>query len=598
MIKQCSKFISDTPIDAGLYDVGGLHYNNVCFNRALISMGANNSLELIDNFTPAGEYLGQIITNATDFYMPKGSYFWDETQWILLDTSQIKTILLATPSDPPGTTIGELRYNESSTVPTGLIYWNNTQWQGLEFNKPFVTTVQDCFENSLNNEICADYEIQKDKIFFGEYDKFYTNILIAQFPIIPSKEFKKYPNERFKINNARLGYSTFETNRLSKNTQNDIHTEAEWNIPNVYVENKFERISNYVRSGFSIQAMVDLEIKTPQTSDDNDDKVFIEKIIPLRPEDAKNSFYSNLAMTVEDSILKISNVNSTNTNAENSNINWLLMGFKIGDEFKIISGENIGTYSVFYVSSSQIQLTGGSPTFSGDSNIQIEHIYTDVYWQTETNEGFTISNLDNSNLYPNLFYSIKTNLLRWQKYLNTACKFHKDKILKNLYFRNNPAVVINGIIDKGDVKITDLSTPILTPFCYDLEVYSSFEDILNLMGVLKNDRGYVRCYDINGTEIYGYIQDLDYTWKTGSLKLKLEEKDLQNCSVEGANIQLVSIGDMNLIKGFSGLSICNDANTILTSIGDEKLVFIYSTSINGETNGVKTIGNETLGFGY
>jgi hypothetical protein len=50
VVKQCSKFINNLPIEAPIFDVGGEHYDNVCFNRALLSIKANNSLELIDSF--------------------------------------------------------------------------------------------------------------------------------------------------------------------------------------------------------------------------------------------------------------------------------------------------------------------------------------------------------------------------------------------------------------------------------------------------------------------------------------------------------------------------------------------------------------------
>lgn len=531
MIKQCSKFINDLPIDADIYDVGGEHYDNVCFNRALLSIKTSNSLALEGDTLPEGN-LGDVITNTDATYLPLGMYFWNGTQWINLSTHVINNVSLISNVYPVGS-VGDVIFNTNTSVyPNGLCYWNGDAWIGLEYSRPFVTTTKDCLENAMTLENCADYEILQERIFVGKYNDYYTNNELDAFLIEPSRDFKQYDNERFKVNNFKLGYDTYETFRLSKSTANDIHTTSEWFPPNIYVENKFDRSIKYIRSGYSAQAMVDLEIKTPQTAYENDDKVFIVKLVPL-PNDTQFNESVTLNMSVVNGQLIIANRDS-NTPDDAVSINWNMLGLTIGQNFSIASGENNGDYIVSSFTSSLLTLTpmsGTNPTFNGDSFIQIKFNYIGVNYQTKTHEGYNIvNNLENPYKYPNLDYTIRRNMINWENYIASMCLFHQDKKVKNLFFKNNPPLVTQQATtdpiytEKADIEISSLPIPILSTQIYDFEIFADFQRVLDLMSNIKEDRGFIRCLHISGRIIKGYIKELDYTWKSGSLKLKLEEK--------------------------------------------------------------------------
>ena len=531
VLKQCSKFYNDLPVNAPIFDIGGEYYNNACWNRALISMQTSNSLDLISITEPNGE-TGQVINNTNiNGTLALGLYFWNGTNWIKLDDASIPNLSLTSETTPSGT-LGELINNtNNSIIPFGLCYWNGTSWQGLEYTKPFITSFEDAFSKSMTIEICGDYEIKNDEIFVGEYQDFYTNNEIAQFTIIPSEEFLKINNDRFLINNIKFGFDTYDTNRLTQNSAKDIFTQAEWNNPNQFVENKFDRSIKYIRSGVTAQVMVDLETNTPQTANENDDKVFINSIVPL-PTGQYFEEQITLLMQTFNGQVQILN-KSLNQSTSDVIINWLNLGLNVGDSFQIVSGDNSGTYTVASITQTILTLNpvGFTPTFTGDSNIKIKFFYTGIIWQTETNQIVNVvSGLDAADKYPNLNYSLRRIFERWKPYFASANLYHQNGKIRNLKFVNNPTlksqIGTDPILEeKGDVLVSDLGTPIITSTIYKLTTTCSFIDFLNYLNAYKVNRGFVRCWNSNAKKIIlGYAQEPKYTWATKQLELTLEEK--------------------------------------------------------------------------
>lgn len=530
VLKQCSKFINATPIDAVQYDVNGEHYNNACWNRALLSMQTNNTLTLISETNPIGQTIGDIVHNdINNGVMAIGYYFWNGTQWISLNGNITELSLVSSTS--PTANQGDLIFNTNHNVsPVGLCFWNGSSWQGLEYSRPFITNIEDAFGSSMNIETCSDYEVQKDKIYFGAFNDFYQNTEIANFIVAPDKGFKESKNEKFKINNAKFEYETYDTNRFSESNSEDIHTSAEFDIPNKKSENKFERTIKYIRSGQTAQILIDTEISKPSTAYENDEKVFINTITPLPP-GSFNTIQDTLFLSVENGLLKILNRKSDGS-ADGIIINWISLGLSVGAQFEIINGASVDHYTVYSVTNSEIKLSpiGFVPTANGDYFITMKFYYNDVYWQTETNERVTvISGLNNPNKYPNLYYTLKRTYLKWGSYFRTASPKVSGKVLKKLKFWNNTTlktqIGTNAIVSEpADIVVDDLNQQIIIDTIFDFEIYASFSEVLNLLDTIKNVRGFIRCLHIDGRIIKGFIQELDYTWKSGSLKLKLEEK--------------------------------------------------------------------------
>ncbi len=531
--KQCIKFINETPLIAPAFDIGGEHYNNACYNRALLSMNTNNSLVLIAPDNPIGQELGDVVNNPIDNgVMHVGFHFWNGTNWIPLD-SNITEISLVSNILPAGTE-GQLIFNtNTSVIPTGLCFWNGDSWQTIEYSRPFLTTFEDAFANSMSIEAFADYEIQEDNISVLEFKDYYRNVEVASFLVPPSKDFKEYRNDRFKLNNGKLGYETYDTNRQSENTSEDIHTSLELNIPNVQSFNKFDKQIKYIRSGQTAQIMVDLQTSKPATAYENDEKVFINSIVELPEEDRNGTIGMTMFQQYDSALnqLHIWNMASDGS-IDTVTFTWIEIGISVGDNFEITSGTNAGSFTVVSLTNSELILSpiGFTPTFSGDQFINIKYYFSKVFWQTETNERVTIiSGLNNFDNYPNLYYSLKRTALKWGSFFRTASSNYQDKILKKLKFWNNPKLISSylgdELVESADINISDLDQQIITDMVYELEIFASFSDVLNLMNTMRTTRGFIRCLHIDGRIIKGYCRkSLDYTWKTGSLKLKIEEK--------------------------------------------------------------------------
>lgn len=393
---------------------------------------------------------------------------------------------------------------------------------------PFITT----FKETMGSveEVCGDFEIQKDEIYVGQFDDFYRNEEIGVFQIIPSKEYKESWNERFKLNSFSFGYKTFEQNRDTENTKEDVHTESSWIIPNDFVQNKKDIKLDFVRSGFSQQVAVDLEINKPSTSDDNDDKIYIQDIIPL-PEDSFGEFGAILSNRWIDGKLQLLNRSLTGS-ADDVTINWNLLGITLGGNFYINEGSNIGTYTVTGITPIILTLTPVTSVtnIDGDAYVKLKWFYEDILYQIRTDEGFTIvEGISTPQFFPNLLYTIRINMIHWESYINTACFWQKGKQIVNSFFKNNvPLKTQFGdgtiYIENAPIEIDSLKPKILTPKIIELECVAEFVDMMDLIEQYKTKRGFVRCYDMKGKLIKGFIQSLAYVWRTNSLKLKLEEK--------------------------------------------------------------------------
>jgi len=533
MIKQCSKFINDTPVVAPDFDLGGDHYDNVCYGRSLLNQKTSNSLSLINDTTPAGTEIGEVVQNTNNTItgiLPIGLYFWNGSNWIALGTD-ITDISLTDSSTPAGAFEGDLAYNTNEDVnPFGLCWWNGSNWISIQYNRPFITTAQDCFENAMTIETCSDYEIQQSRIIFRKYPNFYTNTEIASFEFDPDKGYKVYPNPKFTINNIKLGFDTFETNRLSKNTANDIHTEAEWYNPNTKVENKFERTVKYIRSGYSAQVMIDVNTQTPATAIDTDDKVFISKLVPLPP-NSSITRSAKLHITIDDGKVKISN-RQGDGETNDFVFAWDELGLTVGDQFKMLAGQNIGTYIIVSFTPAEIVLlpVAFTPAFEGDAFITFKYYLTGILWQTATDEGYSlIEGIENPTRYPNLDYSLRHIFDNWAQYFGSANIFHPDKKIKKLRFKNNPALKtqkIGGPLLKEteDIPNSSLPTPILGANCHDIEIPVSYGQMLDIMNTYLDECGFFRFFTLSGEVVLGYPQDTNYTWKSGRYAPKLEEK--------------------------------------------------------------------------
>lgn len=433
LIKQASKFTGNLPINAPLFDVGGLHYKNVVFSKKMVSQ------------------------NVTTFN----------------------------------------------------------------------TTPKEVFESV--NMLNCDFEINSDVIDILHENDFYENVEIGVFNIAPDYNISQSFNDRFMLNKFRYSFDTFEQDRDTVGSSNAFHTDAEFRLLNENVENVKEVKNKLVLDPYATQEMVNLEIDKPTTSTSEDDKIYFENYTELAP-NSFGTFGSRLALQGVDGQLQILNQPS---DATNNVINWLTLGFGVGSVVTITYDGNTSDWNVIEINSTVLTLTpviGFVSDFSEDAFIVIKYFYTDVAYQTRTNQGFTlVDGLDNASNISNLFYSIKRNMSYFGTQLATALMYAKKDII-NAYFKNNPTLVTQlttettPVVENAPILYSSLPTPRFNATIHRLTLVAGFTEVIEYLERYKVNKGLIRCIDYNDKPIFLFPKKVEYSWFSGELQIDGEEK--------------------------------------------------------------------------
>ena len=416
-------------------------------------------------------------------------------------------------------------------------------------DKPFYVNFKDLAEGL--QELNADYQINQNNVFIGQYNDFYNNVDLGGYLQAPDSEFSNNFNERYSINSFNYSYKTFEQNKDESNTIDSIHTDAQFLLPNKLVENVKKVEVNYIRDPFSIEASRRQGINTKEsTSLDNDDKIFLIDIFPL-PSGSTNGFGLRLLMRMNSGKLEI--LNNT-LNGEGVPFDWTLLGFVVGSDFAIIAGENIGSYTVHSLEREKIVLTpiGFTPSFQGDGFIKTEFPLNNVSYVNRTNQGFTeILNLSSGDNYSNLRYSIKRNMKYWSSYLKTASKYKPNGIIQNTFFKNNGLLSTKygsetvATVEGGNINVTDLSDAILSPMVFKTKVVAEFETVKTLLDNLATQKGFIRVVDTNNRVLKIHPTKLDYEWMTNLLTIEGEQRnESEFVTIDTIGTELININEV------------------------------------------------------
>lgn len=397
-------------------------------------------------------------------------------------------------------------------------------------------------------EVCADVEINRDEIFIDTFDTFYTNDEIGVFQIIPSKDYTNGFNDRFQVKSAKFAYKKYEQERTTKGTSNAIHTETENALPNYIVDGVLERKFDFIRDGYLKQSTINLETRQPTTSTENDNDIFIENMVELAPSSfgtfgARLSMKWTLNPTPYTSILKILNTDSEGDSNDVS-FSWKNIGLSVGANFEITEGVNVGTYEIVEITNSVLSLrnTSDITIFEGDGYIKVKYFYSNVAWQTRTSQGVLFP-LDNT--MNDVYYSLKRTLLRWGSYLKT-CLDYSQMSITNSFFKSNGSFESRlvgeseNLIENAPILYADLNDAIVDARLPKLELVADFTDVVNYMNAYKLSRGFIRCYDMQGDVVKGYVQKSDYNPFTNEFNVTLERK-------KEPQIMMVTLIDGNLI---------------------------------------------------
>ena len=416
-------------------------------------------------------------------------------------------------------------------------------------DKPFYVNFKDLTEGL--QEVNSDYQINDNNVFIGKYDDFYTNIDLGGYLQSPDSEFSASFNERYAINSFDYSYKTFEQNRDEANTVDGIHTNAQFLLPNKLVENTKKVEVNHIRDPFSIESARRQGVNTKEsTSLDNDDKLFVIDVYPL-PVNSIGGFGAKLLMRINGTELEILN---NSLAGDGTPFNWTLLGFIIGSEFNILSGSNIGNYTVSSMNETNLKLTpiGFAPSFEGDSFIKVEYALDNVNYVNRTNQGFTeILNLASGDNFSNLRYSIKRNMNNWESYLKTASKYKPNGIIQKTFFKNNGLLSTKyesetiATIEGANINVTDLNDAILSPMFYKTKVVADFETVKTLLDNLEKQKGFIRIVDTNEAVIKLHPTKLDYEWVTNLLTIEGEKRNESDyVTIDTVGTALIKINEI------------------------------------------------------
>jgi hypothetical protein len=76
-----------------------------------------------------------------------------------------------------------------------------------------------------------------------------------------------------------------------------------------------------------------------------------------------------------------------------------------------------------------------------------------------------------------------------------------------------------NVVEVGDIVFDDLPTQLINGLIYNLECVADYNEVVNMLNEYKNNKGFVRMYDLNNEVVRLYIKDFTYTAKFKELKV-------------------------------------------------------------------------------
>lgn len=446
----------------------------------------------------------------------------------------------------------------------GGSFYNNFVFNGKlirQFdNEPFYSKFKDAVGQL--QELNADYQINENEVYIGQYSDFYANNEIASFLQKPDSDYKSNFNNRYSINQMEYKYKSFEQDRDESNTIDAVHTSTQWLLPNKQVENNLKIEVDYIRDPFEIESARRQGIYTKDTTSlSNDDKIYIIDVVNLAP-GSRGSFVDLMRyqFSIDDNELKILN---------NGNFNWTLLGFNVGNIVNVTIGNiSLVQYEVIDYQSTVITLRPIIGTVTTNTNnkktIIFDYPLTNVGYVNRTNEEFqVIENVESPENYSNLQYTIKRNLKYYESYLACASKYAPNGVIKNTYFKSN-GELITEFRNGGEIKendsfvIADLETRLLEPIIIETKVIAEYDtmiEVLEKMQTINIDNsigGFIRIMDTNNKVISLYPTDLSYNWGTKELSITGEQRyisDFIEITTENDLIIINKVGyDTKIVK--------------------------------------------------
>lgn len=423
-------------------------------------------------------------------------------------------------------------------------------------NIPFNVKVKDIFE--MGNMVAMDYQVTEDKILVGEYTDFFSDKLLRVFNVKPDEKFQWNTNREYRIKTFDYKFKNYEQDRQEQRTLDAVHTEQQILMPNKKTVDIKKVEVLQILDAYKIDSLKRLGIN-PETVDSSlvdDTDIVMLKIIPL-PAEHKESYIGLLNI-----------VNSLdNIKVYSSLFRWDKIGLGLGSSFKILSGNNIGEYTIVTIESTILTLSKISniTTVSENKIIEIEYSLENVLYIAETDQKFaSVSGVISKETYINLIYTKSINLKKWMPYLATCSMRFQNANLNVSFLKSNQDLSTRLIsesvelIEKNPISVESISElKRVTDRTFSVSIYvNDPSDIVNIFKDMDKRNadgtiaGYYGFLDNTGNIVYGYPSKLDFI----PLENKIEAVCLEKYEKYNGIIELTTI-DKQLYSQYTAFGV-------------------------------------------
>lgn len=172
-------------------------------------------------------------------------------------------------------------------------------------------------------------------------------------------------------------------------------------------------------------------------------------------------------------------------------------------------------------------------TIPNDKEIYvIDTITENGVLQNRSNQGFTVSNLYSPETSYNLRLSVKRLIIDYfSEHLANVSQFTADQLAwKNTSYLNNKTATTQctdaaipttdiEIVEGNDITPEEIANPFLNgdTVTFDLAQRMKFDEFIDIVKNIINDRGYLTFYTEAGSEIKIYVSALKYSWENEKL---------------------------------------------------------------------------------
>lgn len=486
------------------------------------------SLSVISPIPPAGGTVSTANYNysAGSIEITATSIAYDS----IVQMCRVRDVMVENAARTSGMSVSAPRWDIIAGQPTGEFYEHFMTTQSMMRNlpdKPFNITTKEIVEGYL--PFCnGGYQIIGETVFYGRYRDFYQDYEMGYYPQVVTDEIKKevLPEADLKAINA--GFSTFQSQKENEkaNTQDEVHGNGKWFLPNKQAINTKEVKIDAVMSAFSLEDARRKALDISDTAATQDDsKKYVVECVPLPANDSRRIRKQTATLQHQATGTQLILTNKSTGNADEngnltSNFSWILLGIEAGDTFTINSSVSAGTFVVASVAERVLTLNtpGGSPGFVAEDNTTFTYRVgntTTYIWRT--NEELTnYANLADGDNYVNLKNTLGRIVRNYySEMLSTAILNTPFGNIKNTEYNNNPTAMTRFTFDNENVIEAGEFRPnnaILSGYEYkDVRLVMDFEEYNRLQELIPAQRGYIRFKDSKGIDRKMYPSNVAFT---------------------------------------------------------------------------------------